>query len=138
MVEADHRALDFHLSEQGEGVRAVTHFPFGLAVAGVVMMAGLWLSSAAPLQAQIAIEVTIKDHRFTPAEIHVPAGKPAVLNIKNEDATAEEFDSSPLKVEKVIGGGNEGTVRLRPLEPGRYPFMGEYHSDTAQGVVIAE
>jgi hypothetical protein len=29
-------------------------------------------------------------------------------------------------------------VRLRPLDPGRYPFMGEYHEDTAQGVVIAE
>jgi hypothetical protein len=88
--------------------------------------------------AQTAIDVTIKDHRFTPSEIHVPAGKPAVLNIKNEDATAEEFDSSALKIEKVIGGGNEGTVRLRPLDPGRYPFMGEYHSDTARGVVIAE
>jgi hypothetical protein len=29
-------------------------------------------------------------------------------------------------------------VRLRPLAPGRYPFAGEYHSDTAQGVMIAE
>ena len=107
----------------------MVHFPFGRAVAGVVMMAGLWLSSATPLQAQTAIDMTPDT---------VPAGKPAVLNIKNEDATAEEFDSSALKIEKVIGGGNEGTVRLRPLDPGRYPFMGEYHSDTAQGVVIAE
>ncbi|MBK5197508.1 MAG: cupredoxin domain-containing protein [Methyloceanibacter sp.] len=89
-------------------------------------------------RAETAIDVTIKDHRFTPAEIHVPAGKAAVLNIKNEDATAEEFDSSALKVEKVIAGGKQGTVRLRPLDPGRYPFMGEYHEDTAQGVVIAE
>jgi hypothetical protein len=88
--------------------------------------------------AQTAIDVTIKDHRFSPSEIHVPAGKPAVLNIKNEDATAEELDSSTLKIEKVIGGGQDGTVRLRPLDPGRYPFMGEYHSDTAQGIVIAE
>ena len=88
--------------------------------------------------AQTAIDVTIKDHRFMPSEIHVPAGKPAVLTIKNEDATAEEFDSSALKIEKVIGGRNEGTVRLRPLDPGRYPFMGEYHSDMARGVVIAE
>jgi plastocyanin len=84
------------------------------------------------------IPVTIKDHRFTPAEIHVVAGKPTVLTIKNEDAMAEEFDSSALKVEKVIAGGTYGTVRLRPLGPGRYPFMGEYHSDTAQGVVVSE
>jgi plastocyanin len=84
------------------------------------------------------IAVSIKDHRFTPAEIHVPQGKPVVLTITNGDPTAEEFDSSALKVEKVIAGGTYGTVRLRPLGPGRYPFMGEYHPDTAQGVVISE
>ena len=84
------------------------------------------------------IPVAIKDHRFNPTEIFVPAGKAVVLNIKNEDSTAEEFDSSALKVEKVIAGGNTGSVRLRPLGPGRYPFMGEYHSDTAQGAVIAK
>jgi hypothetical protein len=38
----------------------------------------------------------------------------------------------------VIVGGAYGTVRLRPLGPGRYPFMGEFHSDTAQGVVVSE
>ena len=59
------------------------------------MMAGLWLSSATPLQAQTAIDMTIKDHRFTPSEIHVPAGNPAVLKINNEDAPAQGFDSYP-------------------------------------------
>ncbi|MBI3675033.1 MAG: cupredoxin domain-containing protein [Proteobacteria bacterium] len=84
------------------------------------------------------IPVTLKDHRFTPAEIHVPANKPALLTIKNDDDSADEFDSSSLGVEKVIAGHASGNVRLRPLPPGRYPFMGEYHSSTAQGVVIAE
>jgi len=84
------------------------------------------------------IAVTLKDHQFVPSEIHVPQGKPVILTITNNDPTAEEFDSSALKVEKVIAGGTYGTVRLRPLAPGRYPFMGEYHSDTAKGVVISE
>lgn len=84
------------------------------------------------------IAVTIKDHRFNPSEIHVPQGKPVTLKITNEDATPEEFDSTALKVEKVIVGGTYGTIHLRPLGAGRYPFMGEYHSETAQGVVIAE
>ncbi len=96
------------------------------------------LALPAVASAETAVDVTIKDHRFTPTEIHVPAGQPATLNIKNEDATAEEFESHVLKIEKVIGGGKEGAVRLRPLDPGRYPFVGEYHEDTAQGVVIAE
>jgi plastocyanin len=109
------------------------------AAIGLMALAGITLCCVSPGEAQqAAIQVTIKDHQFSPSEIHVPAGKPAVLNVKNEDATAEEFDSTALKIEKVIGGGKEGTVRLRPLDAGRYPFIGEYHADTAKGVVIAE
>jgi plastocyanin len=98
------------------------------------------LFAAAPAYAQDAtkIAVAIKDHHFAPSEIHVPVGKPTVLRITNQDATPEEFDSSALKVEKVVSGNQTAEVRLRPLGPGRYPFMGEYHSNTAQGVVVAE
>ena len=84
------------------------------------------------------IEVTLKDHRFLPAEIHVPSGRRADLRIHNQDTTAEEFDSSALKVEKVIAAGSSAIIHLRPLGPGRFPFMGELHSATAQGVVVAE
>jgi plastocyanin len=82
--------------------------------------------------------IAIRNHRFEPAEIHVPAGKRIVLTVVNADPLSEEFDSTALKVEKVIAGGSEGAVRLRPLDPGRYPFIGEYHADTAQGILVAE
>jgi hypothetical protein len=82
--------------------------------------------------------LTIKGHKFLPAEIHVKANQPNVIALTNSDDAAEEFDSTSLKVEKVVGGHDRGDVRIRPLAPGRYPFMGEFHSDTAQGVVIAE
>ena len=100
----------------------------------------LLLGSPGPARAEdpATIEVTLKDHQFSPSEIHVPTGKAVILRITNQDPTAEEFDSSALKVEKVIAGGTWGTVRLRPLGPGRYPFMGEYHEATAKGVVISE
>lgn len=91
-----------------------------------------------PASAADAIPLTIKDHKFTPAEVHVKANIPSVLAMTNEDSSAEEFDSKALKVEKVVAGNSSGNVRLRPLAPGRYPFMGEFHSATAQGVVIAE
>jgi heme/copper-type cytochrome/quinol oxidase subunit 2 len=84
------------------------------------------------------IAVTLKDHKFTPAQIAVPANQPIVVQLTNQDATAEEFDSTALKVEKVVAGNSEGDVHIRPLDPGRYPFMGEYHPATAQGVVIAK
>lgn len=105
-----------------------------------IFCAATALLAAVPALAEdpVAFDLTIKNHVWTPSEIHVPAGKRVVFNVKNLDETAEEFDSTALKVEKVIAGGGEGAVRIRALEPGRYPFMGEYHAATAQGVVIAE
>jgi hypothetical protein len=98
----------------------------------------LALSSTAMADDGVPIALTLKDHKFTPAVIHVKANVPTLIAVTNDDPTAEEFDSASLKVEKVIAGNAQGTVRLRPLDPGRYPFMGEYHSDTAQGVVIVQ
>ena len=103
-----------------------------------LFLIGLCVSGPSIADEPVQINVKLKDHRFEPAEIHVQTGKPTVLVVTNEDATAEEFDSTALKVEKVIVGGHYATIRLRPLGPGRYPFMGEYHAETAQGVVIAE
>ena len=103
-----------------------------------VLLASAILLLAAPAFADTPIPVSLKDHLFSPATIHVKAGVPNVISLTNNDAEAEEFDSTSLKVEKVVAGHSSGNVRLRPLSPGRYPFMGEYHSATAQGVVIAE
>jgi hypothetical protein len=102
-----------------------------LPAAFMVVLAGCGNDSA-------GIPMTLKDHRFSPAEIHIPANQPVLITLSNQDAAAEEFDSTSLKVEKVVPGHETGSVRIRPLAPGRYPFMGEYHADTARGVVIAE
>ena len=101
-------------------------------------LTALAIAVATPALADGPIALKLKDHKFTPAEIHVKANTPNVIAMTNEDPTAEEFDSTSLKVEKVVAGNSSGNVRLRPLAPGRYPFMGEFHSATAQGVVIAE
>jgi hypothetical protein len=93
---------------------------------------------AAPALADSPIPVTLQNHKFQPSEIHVKANMPAVIALTNKDGTAEEFDSTALQVEKVVAGNSSGNVRIRALAPGRYPFMGEYHSSTAQGVVVAK
>ncbi len=105
-----------------------------------LIAAGLLLAFALPAcgAEQGPIALTLKDHKFTPTEIHVKANRTNVIELTNNDDTAEEFDSSALKVEKVVAGHSKGRIRLRPLAPGRYPFMGEFHAATAQGVVIAE
>ncbi len=82
--------------------------------------------------------VTIKDHRFDPAEVRIPADKKIKLLISNLDATPEEFESHDLNREKVITPNGKVTIFIGPLKPGRYLFFGEFHQDTAQGAVIVE
>ncbi len=103
-----------------------------------VFAAVLALVPAGAMAQDNTASVTLKNHRFTPAEIHVKANTPSVIALTNKDATAEEFDSTALKVEKVVAGNSSGNIRIRALAPGRYPFVGEYHADTAKGVVVAE
>ena len=82
--------------------------------------------------------IVIKDNKFVPAELRVPAGKRITLTVDNQDATPEEFESKTLRVEKVVPGGSKGIVRFGPLIVGTYDFFGEFHEDSAQGKVIAE
>ena len=101
------------------------------------LAAALLTFAPTSLRAQEFI-ITIKDHKFTPTEIKVPANKRVEITVINDDATPEEFESKPMKVEKVIPGKSKGVVRIGPLKPGRYPFVGEFHEATAKGVLIAE
>jgi hypothetical protein len=82
--------------------------------------------------------LVIRDHRFTPAEIVVPANARVKLVLDNQDATPEEFDSHALNREKVVAGRSKAVIFIGPLAPGRYPFMGEFNAATAQGAVVAK
>ena len=103
-----------------------------------LFLIGLCVSGPSIADEPVQINVKLKDHRFEPAEIHVQTGKPTVLVVTNEDATAEEFDSTALKVEKVIVGGSAVTINLLPLKPGRYRFFDDYHEATTQGFLVVE
>ena len=98
----------------------------------------LSLASTGAFAGDTTTMLTLNNHKFSPAEIHVKANTPTIVTITNTDDQAEEFDSTTLRIEKIVAGHSTGTMRWRPLAPGRYPFMGEFHSDTAQGVVVAE
>ena len=82
--------------------------------------------------------LVIRQHKFEPSELRVPAGQKIKLIIDNLDATAEEFESHALNREKVIPPKSKGIVYIGPLKAGRYPFVGEFHEKTANGVIIAE
>ena len=82
--------------------------------------------------------LSIKDHRFEPAELQVPAGVKIRLIVKNLDATPSEFESNELHREKVVSPGQQILVIVGPLDPGTYGFFDDFHQDTGQGKLIAK
>ncbi len=88
--------------------------------------------------AEPEVQLVIKNHRFEPSELKVPAGQRVKLVVHNQDKTPEEFESHSLNREKVIPGGAKASLFIGPLKAGRYDFVGEYHEATAKGVVVAE
>lgn len=88
-----------------------------------------------PVTVTVTVTIVIKDHQFEPAEVHVPAGTPIAVTVKNLDTIAAEFESAALHVEKVIPPGREAVVRVRPLETGRYNFFDDFHRAT-QGFLV--
>jgi plastocyanin len=97
-----------------------------------------FLSLGSAWAASNEYQIAIRNHRFEPAEIRVPAGKKIKLIVHNQDNSAEEFESHELNREKVIPPGAKANIFVGPLKPGRYPFVGEFNEKTAQGVLIAE
>jgi len=94
-----------------------------------------------PLFAQAtddAYAIQIKDHRFIPEKLEIPAGKKIKLQIENLDATPEEFESHALNREKVIAGNSKASVYIGPLAEGNYVYFGEFNAATAQGAIIAK
>lgn len=111
----------------------------GAAVPALAVLLGLaGPVGPAAARADEPIEVRIRDHRFEPDTVEVPAGQKARLLLINEGADAEEFDSTDLNREKVIRPGGKAIIFLPPLTPGEYEFFGEFHADTARGKVIAK
>jgi plastocyanin len=102
-----------------------------------ILLASIFVLSAGGARAEdpVVLSVTIKDHKFEPAEVHAPAGKPITFALKNLGSIAAEFESDTLHVEKVIPPGGDATVHVRPLEPGRYNFFDDFHRAT-QGFLI--
>ena len=95
------------------------------------MAVGTAASAAEP------IRLTIKNHRFVPNKVTVPAGQRLQIEITNTDPTPEEFESSDLRVEKIIVPGGKITVSVGPLKVRVYKFFGDYHPDTAAGILTA-
>ncbi len=98
-------------------------------VAAILIVAG----AAASADQATVLKLTLKGNKFDPVETQAPANTPLTLEITNLDPTPAEFESKPLRAEKVVAAGGKITLQVRPLPPGRYRFFDDYHEATTEG-----
>ncbi len=106
-----------------------------LLVGSVALLGLIMAGESARAEDPVVLSIILKDYKFEPAELHAPAGKPISIRVKNLNPIPSEFESSDLHFEKIVPAGSEGTVHVRPLQPGRYNFFDDFHRDT-QGYLV--
>ncbi len=102
------------------------------------VVASLLSLASFSMAAEPEVIITIKDHKFDPAEVTLPVNTKVKLVVKNLDPTPEEFESHDLHREKIVPGNGQITVYVGPLQPGTYKFFGEFNQATAQGKIIVK
>ena len=82
------------------------------------------------------VALAVQSHRFSPSEVRIPAGAKIELLVRNQDAMPSEFESTQLHREKVVTAGQQISVFVGPLEPGRYEFFDDFHPQTRGQLVV--
>ena len=101
----------------------------------VLILLGFPLSALAD---ELSYKITIKDHKFSPEVLRVPAKTKVEILVENLDPAAEEFESYDLRREKVVSAQGKIVMFVGPLKPGVYKYFGDFHPQTAQGQIVAE
>jgi len=106
-----------------------------------VIATALWLTAGSGLavaEELLTLKLTAKNGRFYPETIEAPAGTRFKIVITNEGPGPEEFESDNPHQEKVLAAGSTSFLVYPALKPGVYPFIGEFHPDTAKGQIVVK
>lgn len=81
--------------------------------------------------------LAMRDGRFEPARLVLPAGVKLRLILRNQDAMPAEFESADLSREVVVPGKRDVAIFIGPLEAGNYQFFNDFNRQM-QGAIIAQ
>jgi len=100
----------------------------------------LLLLSIDAVQAQEppTFKLVARDGKWFPEVLEVPANTRFRLEITNQNAGPEEFESKELHKELVLAPGVTRVLVFAPMKPGTYPFFGEFHPQTARGRIVVK
>jgi heme/copper-type cytochrome/quinol oxidase subunit 2 len=117
----------------GQGTSRMRYLvPFSLLITAL-------LANYAVLAADdLSFALSLKEHKFTPSQLTIPADKRVKLTIKNLDSTPAEFESQNFTAEKVVPAGGEVSLYIGPLKAGTYGFFDDFHEDETKGTLIAK
>lgn len=93
------------------------------------------LASAADVP---SFTLTLKNHRYQPSELHIPANTRIKLELINQDPSPEEFGSDDFPAEKIVMPNSRISIFIGPFKSGHYRFYGDFHQPTAQGTLVVE
>jgi hypothetical protein len=91
-----------------------------------------------PVQAEElpTFKLTFKPNgTFEPTRLEVPAGR-FKIELINESNEPVEFESIPLRKEKVLGPGVRSFVVITISRPGEYSFFDDFHQDVKGTLVV--
>ena len=117
-----------------------------ICVAATVLLAVVWWSADSPAEgrspAEQVVRVEARRFEFTPAEITVRKGVPAVVEIRTRDVV-HGFSIPDLGVRAEVRPGEVASVRFTPGKAGRFPFLcdvycGAGHEEMSGTLVVTE
>ena len=83
-------------------------------------------------------KLVARDGKWFPEVLEIPANTRFRLEITNQNAGPEEFESKELRKELVLAPGVTRVLVFAPMKPGAYLFFGEFHPQTARGRIVAK
>ncbi|AVY94057.1 MULTISPECIES: cupredoxin domain-containing protein [Microvirgula] len=98
----------------------------------LLMFGGLAFADDMP-----TFRVELKDGTLTPTRIVAPAKTKFRIEVINTGKTPAEFESLPLRKEKVLAPGVKSSVVVMGASPGEYPFFDDFHPQ-ARGVIVVK
>jgi hypothetical protein len=99
------------------------------------------LLAVMPMAGQTAdqkpVAIQIRNHVFYPKDIVIPPKTRVRIEVQNLNTTPSEFESSDMRVEKIVVPGGKISLFIGPLQPGVYRFFDDYNPATIGTVHVS-
>ncbi len=82
--------------------------------------------------------IEFHDGKVSPLRLEVPANRRFRIELHNTGITPAEFESTELRVEKVLAPKSDSVLVIHTLDPGQYPFFDDFHPGAAKAVLVAK